>query len=89
MDIVWTVSSTLRQSSLVVEYKTWMLNVISSVADPEGVPWVPWKSSFDEKFMRKHSTYSTLTLELRTSASTVAIMHVCQLLYQEFDAHMG
>ena len=35
------------------------------------------KSSFDKKFMRKHSTYSTLTLELRTSASTVAIMHVC------------
>ena len=47
MDIVWTVSSTLRQSSLVVEYKTWMLNVISSVADPEGVPWVPWNPSFE------------------------------------------
>ena len=26
--------------------------------------------------------------ELRTSASTVAIMHVCQLQYQEFDACM-
>ena len=24
-----------------------MLNVISSVADPEGVPWVPWKPSFE------------------------------------------
>ena len=39
--------------------------------------------------MRKRSTYTTLTLELRTSASTVAITHVCQLLYQEFDARMG
>ena len=39
--------------------------------------------------MRKRTTYTTLTLELRTSASTVAIMHVCQLLYQEFDARMA
>ena len=30
-----------------------------------------------------------LALELRTSASTVAMMHVCQLLYQEFDARMA
>ena len=35
------------------------------------------------------NTYTTLILELRTSASTVATMHVCQLLYQEFYAHMG
>ena len=32
--------------------------------------------------MRKHTTYTTLTLELRTSASTAAIMHVCQLVNQ-------
>ena len=38
--------------------------------------------------MRKRSTYTTLTLELRTSASTVAIAHVCQLLYQEFEPRM-
>ena len=36
-----------------------------------------------ENTMRKRTT---LTLELRTSASTVAITHVCQLLYQEFNA---
>ena len=42
-----------------------------------------------ENTMRKRTTYTTLslTLELRTSTSTVAITHVCQLLYQEFDAH--
>ena len=39
--------------------------------------------------MRKHSTYTTLKLELYTSASTVAIMHVCQLLHQEFDVHIA
>ena len=39
--------------------------------------------------MCKRSTYTTLALELRTSASTVAMMHVCQLLYQEFDARMA
>ena len=33
--------------------------------------------------MRKRTTYTTLTLELHTAASTVAITHVCQLLYQE------
>ena len=39
--------------------------------------------------MRKRSTYTTLTLDLRTSTSTVAITHVCQLLYQEFNVRMG
>ena len=39
--------------------------------------------------MRKLSAYTALTLELRTSASTVAITHVCQLLHQEFDARMA
>ena len=45
--------------------------------------------------MRRHTTYTTLTLELRTLALTVAIMYdlpLCQLnsfLYQEFDVHMG
>ena len=31
------------------------------------------------------ATYTTLILELHTSASRIATMHVCQLLYQEFD----
>ena len=30
----------------------------------------------------------TFYLELRTSALTVAVTHVCQLLYQEFNARM-
>ena len=42
-----------------------------------------------ENPMRKRSTYTMLTLELRASPSTVVITHVCQLLYQEFDARMG
>ena len=28
-------------------------------------------------------------MELHTSTSTVAITHLCQLLYQEFDTHMA
>ena len=39
--------------------------------------------------MRKRTTYTTPTLELHTSASTVALTHVCLLLYQEFDARMA
>ena len=39
--------------------------------------------------MRKRSTYTTLTLELHTSASTVAITHVCQVLHQKFDTRMA
>ena len=42
-----------------------------------------------ENTMCKRSTYTTLTLELRMSASSVAITHVRQLLYQEFDARMA
>ena len=69
-----------------------------------GVPWVHgthgaplWRAGF-ENTMHKRTTYTTLslvrcyttlTLELHTSASTVAITHVCQLLYQEFDVHMA
>ena len=37
----------------------------------------------------QYKTLTTLTLERRTSASTVAITQVCQLLYQEFDARMA
>ena len=50
-----------------------------------------WRAAF-ENTMRKRTTYTTLTLELRTSlssASTVAITHVYRLLYQKFDAHMA
>ena len=42
-----------------------------------------------ENIMCKCSIYTTLTLELCTSASTVAITHVSQLLHQEFDVHKG
>ena len=48
-----------------------------------------WRAAFEDT-MRKRTTYTTLSLELRTSASTVVyyqlITHMCQLLYQEFDA---
>ena len=37
--------------------------------------------------MRKRTTYTTLTLELRTSLSSAS--RVYQLLYQKFDAHMA
>ena len=49
-----------------------------------------WRAAFENtKYTRTIYTYSSLTLELRTSALTVAIPHVCQLLYQEFDVHMA
>ena len=47
-----------------------------------------WRAAF-ENTMRKRTMYTTLTLELRTSASRIAITHVCRLLYQEFDARMA
>ena len=42
-----------------------------------------------ENTMPKRSTYTTLTLQLRTSVPTVAITHVYQLRYQEFHARMA
>ena len=60
----------------------------SPVADPEGVPWVPWNPSFEEAAF-ENTMHTTLTQERHTSGSTVAITHVCQLLYQEFDARMA
>ena len=45
---------------------------------------------FDNQItMHKHTTYTTFTPELHTSTSTVAITHVCQLLYQELNARMA
>ena len=41
------------------------------------------------KYYAQMYTYTTFTLELCTSASTVAITHMCQLLYQEFDMRMA
>ena len=55
------------------------------VADPEGAPWVAWKPSFEvlpSKILWANVRHTLRTLELRTSASTVTITHVRQLLYQ-------
>ena len=57
-----------------------------------GGSMVPQNPSFKGTFentMPKTTTYTTFTLELRTLTSTVAIMHVCQLLYQDIDARMA
>ena len=71
-----------------------MVALFISVADPEGVPWVPWNPSFEglpskKIYAKTFYLYTTLTLELCTSTSTVATMHVCQLLHQEFDMRMA
>ena len=64
---------------------TWRLGRVRPVADPEGVPWVPWNSSLEglPSNMRKRTTYTTLTLELRTSASALAITmdNIIRVLY--------
>ena len=50
------------------------------MADPEGVPWVPWNPSFEglpSKILCANILCTLCShMELRTSASTVAIMHV-------------
>ena len=47
------------------------------------------KGSLRKYYAQTYTTYTTPTLELRTPASTVAITHMCQLLYQEFNARMA
>ena len=64
------------------------LAMLSAVADPEEVQWVPWNPSL-EGYLRKRTTYTTYTHTRATHFSfTVAITHdlPCVNSYQEFDA---
>ena len=56
------------------------------MADPEGVPWVPWNLCFEGLPLKILYANALPTLRLHWS---YALPHVCQLQHQEFDARMG
>ena len=61
----------------------------TAVADPEGVPWVPWNPSFEGLLSKMLSANVLCTLYAHTGAThlsfTVATTHV----YQEFDVRVA